>query len=48
MSKAEKAKAIRKLEIAIDKLVDVQDLGGGTDAIARALELLNAELNRLR
>lgn len=48
MSAKEKARAIRKLEIAIDKLIEVQDLGGGCDAIARALEILNAHLNRLR
>ncbi len=44
----EQAKALRKVEIAIDKLIDVQDLGFGCDNIDRALELLNAECSRLQ
>lgn len=39
--------AVKKVEIAIDKLIDVQDLGFGTDAVARALESLNNLLARL-
>lgn len=33
--------------IAIDKLIDVQNLGFGSDEITRALELLNARLHRI-
>ena len=48
MTKYQRDRAIKKLEIAIDKLIDIQDMGFGDDAIGRALELLNAKLNRLR
>lgn len=48
MTNTERENAIKKLEIAIDKLIDVQDMGLGDDSIGRALELLNAKLNRLR
>ncbi len=41
-TQTEKDKAQRKIEIAIDKLIDVQDMGLGSDAIARALEILNS------
>ena len=44
----DKAKAEKKLEIAIDKLVDVKDLGFGDDGIERALETLNAALAKIR
>jgi hypothetical protein len=40
-TKAETERAQKKVEIAIDKLVDLQDMGFGCDAITRALELLN-------
>ena len=35
-------RAIKKVEIAIDKLVDLQDLGFGTALISRVLEQLNS------
>lgn len=40
-----KAWAIRKVEIAIDKMIDLQDEGLGNENIARILEHLN-ELQR--
>lgn len=42
MNKTEKRRAQKKIEIAIDKLIDIQDSGLGNDAIARALEILNS------
>lgn len=36
-----KAQALKKVEIAIDKMVDLQDTGRGNDNIARILERLN-------
>ena len=38
----ERTRAIRKVERAIDCLLDVQDLGFGCDDTARCLEILNA------
>lgn len=48
MTRTEKEKAEKKVEIAIDKMVDLQDAGFGCDAITRILEQLNSLLNRLR
>jgi hypothetical protein len=48
MSAKEKARAIRKVEIAIDKLIDAQDLGLADDSVQRALDSLNSLLARLR
>jgi hypothetical protein len=48
MTKYQRERAIKKLEIAIDKLIDIQDMGFADDAIARALELLNEKLSRLQ
>jgi hypothetical protein len=48
MTKYQRERAIKKLEIAIDKLIDIQDMGFADDASARALELLNEKLSRLR
>jgi len=42
------ARAIRKLEIAIDKMVDLQDGGYGCDAVTRILEMLNSQINAIR
>jgi len=39
--------AAKKLDIAIDKLIDVQSEGFGSDALARAIELLNQVRNNL-
>ena len=33
--------ALKKIEIAIDKMVDLQDAGYGNEAIVRILEQLN-------
>ncbi len=41
-----KRRKIKKLEIAIDKMVDLQDAGFGNDNISRILERLNEELNK--
>jgi hypothetical protein len=48
MTKYQRERAIKKLEIAIDKLIDLQDMGWGDDSVARALELLNEKLARLQ
>ena len=39
--KKEIRRAIKKVEIAIDKIIDLQDDGFGCDATARILERLN-------
>jgi len=44
-TQTKKDKAIKKIEIAIDKMVDLQDMGFGCDAIARVLEKLNGLRN---
>ena len=44
----EMERAIKKAEIAIDKVVGIKDLGYGCDETERALELLNALLFKLR
>ena len=48
MTKYQRERAVKKLEIAIDKLIDLQDMGFGNDQIARALELLNAAKDLLQ
>ena len=42
-----KQQARRKVEIAIDKLIDLQNAGYGNDLIARILEKLNILLSDL-
>ena len=42
-----KAKVIKKLEIAIDKIIDVKDEGYGCDSTERCLEMLNSMIIRL-
>ena len=37
-----KAQAKRKIEIAIDKMVDLQNGGYGCDEVSRILEILNS------
>lgn len=34
-------KAIKKIEIAIDKMIDLQDMGLGSESVSRILETLN-------
>ena len=46
-TKTDNTRARKKVEIAIDKMVDLQDMGYGTDAIARILDKLNILLNSL-
>lgn len=36
-----KQRAIRKVDIAKDKMVDLQDAGYGCDKVSRILEMLN-------
>jgi len=40
-------KAIKKVEIAIDKMIDLQDAGYNNDTIIRILEQLNELSNRI-
>ena len=47
MTNTEQKRAVKKAEIAIDKMVDLQDMGFGNDNIARILEKLNCEVNRI-
>jgi hypothetical protein len=44
----EKARAAKKVEIAIDKLVDLQDMGFVSDLSARSLDLLRELLAKLQ
>lgn len=37
-----KARALKKIYIAVDKMVDLKDEGYGCDKVARILELLNS------
>jgi len=41
------AQAEKKVNIAIDKMVDLQDDGRGCDTISRILELLNSLRNNI-
>jgi len=41
LTQAKKDKAIKKIEIAIDKMVDLQDMGIGWNAVQRILDALN-------
>jgi len=41
MTKRQIQQAQKKVEVAIDKMVALQDMGFGNDAIARILEMLN-------
>lgn len=41
-TKTEKRRVAKKVEIAIDKMIDLQDDGHGCDAISRILEQLNS------
>jgi hypothetical protein len=41
MSAKDRRRAQRQKEKAIDAMIELQDMGLGTDAIARILELLN-------
>lgn len=44
---SQRDRAVKKIEIAIDKLADLQDMGLGCDDITRALEILNSLRNRM-
>jgi hypothetical protein len=48
MTPTERARAIRKLEIAIDKVIDARILGADWHACERLLDSLNSLLNSLR
>lgn len=47
MTNTERDRAIKKVEIAIDKMIDLQDMGFGNDNIGRILERLNREVDRI-
>jgi hypothetical protein len=47
MKKATKDKAIKKINIAIDKMIDLQDMGVGCEAVSRILEKLNGLRNTI-
>ena len=40
-------RAIKKIEIAIDKMVDLQDMGINSDEVKRVLEILKSLRNQL-
>jgi len=42
VTQTKKDRANKKVEIAIDKMVDLQDMGFGNDAVDRILEKLNS------
>lgn len=48
MNYMQKQKVAKKLEVAIDKMIDIQDMGFGDDTISRVLEMLNSKLNRVQ
>jgi hypothetical protein len=39
-SETEKRRAEKKVQIAIDKMIDLEDMGAGCDAVARLLDSL--------
>lgn len=41
MSRQKKERAIKKIEIAIDKIIDIQDMGLGDGDVQRTLDYLN-------
>ena len=47
MTKREISKAIKRVERAIDAMIDIQDMGLGTEAEARILERLNQRKGQL-
>lgn len=47
MSRTEKERAIKKVEIAIDKMIDLQNMGLGCTLVSDALEKLNAMHTKL-
>lgn len=48
MKHTERERAIKKLEIAIDKVMDAKILGANLQECERILEALNSVLNSLR
>ena len=42
MTRTEQERAIKKVEIAINKMVDLQDMGQGDAQVTRILEMLNS------
>jgi hypothetical protein len=48
LTNTDRARAEKKVEIAIDKMVDLQDMGLGSDSVTRILEALNHLLNQIR
>ena len=46
-TRTELDKAIKKTEIAIDKMIDIQDMGFGDHEVSEALSALNAKLRKL-
>lgn len=46
-TKREIKRAQKKVEVAIDKMVDLQDMGFGRDIVTRILELRNSLHGRL-
>lgn len=45
--KREQGRALKKVCKAIDALIDVQDLGYGSEGISTALEILNRKASQL-
>ena len=41
-NETEKRRAEKKVEIAIDKMIDLQDMGAGCDTVSRVLDSLNS------
>lgn len=48
MTQTQKERAVKKVEIAIDKMIDLQDMGLGTDEVARILDLLGSLQGRFQ
>lgn len=44
-TQTEMKRAHKKIEIAIDKMIDLQNMGLGNEKITRILEMLNAMLS---
>ncbi len=42
MTRTERDIAIKKVQIAIDKMVALQDMGQGSEDVSRILEMLNS------
>ena len=48
MTTTQRDRAIKKVQIAMDKLIDLQDMGFGGDETERALDILRSLLSKFQ